>query len=72
MTRPIGSWLLFWPCAFSIALGAHHLALPVSTALWYTGLFGVGAVVMRGAGCTINDLWDRDLDAGVGEFDGQP
>jgi 4-hydroxybenzoate polyprenyltransferase len=43
------------------------LAAPVSTCLWYLGLFGVGSVVMRGAGCIINDMWDSRMDAAVGE-----
>ncbi|XP_050069958.1 4-hydroxybenzoate polyprenyltransferase, mitochondrial [Anopheles maculipalpis] len=60
--RPIGSWLLFWPCGWSIALSAPAGCWPDPMML---GLFGVGAFVMRGAGCTINDLWDRDIDAKV-------
>ncbi|XP_035782689.1 4-hydroxybenzoate polyprenyltransferase, mitochondrial-like [Anopheles albimanus] len=60
--RPIGSWLLFWPCGWSIALSAPAGCWPDPLML---GLFGVGAFVMRGAGCTINDLWDRDIDAKV-------
>lgn len=62
MDRPIGSWLLFWPCSWSIALSANAGALPDLKML---ALFGVGAFVMRGAGCTINDMWDRDIDAKV-------
>lgn len=62
MDRPIGSWLLFWPCSWSIALSAQAGALPDLKMLT---LFGVGAFVMRGAGCTINDMWDRDIDAKV-------
>lgn len=60
--RPIGSWLLFWPCGWSIALSAPAGCWPDPMML---GLFGVGAFIMRGAGCTINDLWDRDIDAKV-------
>uniref|UniRef100_A0A182J8M5 4-hydroxybenzoate polyprenyltransferase, mitochondrial n=1 Tax=Anopheles atroparvus TaxID=41427 RepID=A0A182J8M5_ANOAO len=60
--RPIGSWLLFWPCGWSIALSAPAGCWPDPLLL---GLFGVGAFIMRGAGCTINDLWDRDIDAKV-------
>ena len=41
--------------------------LPPTTPLFYLGLFGVGAIIMRGAGCTINDMWDRKYDAAVGE-----
>lgn len=42
--------------------GAH---LPLTSTLYMIGLFGTGAVIMRGAGCTINDLWDRDIDKKV-------
>lgn len=57
-----GSWLLFWPCGWSIALSAAPGALPD---LQYLFLFGLGAFIMRGAGCTINDMWDKDIDAKV-------
>ncbi|XP_017102264.2 4-hydroxybenzoate polyprenyltransferase, mitochondrial [Drosophila bipectinata] len=60
--RPIGTYLLFWPCAWSIALSADAGCWPDLTML---GLFGTGALIMRGAGCTINDLWDKDIDAKV-------
>lgn len=60
--RPIGTWLLLWPCLWSIALAAPPGALP--DARLYA-LFGVGAFLMRGAGCTVNDLWDRDFDKKV-------
>jgi len=62
--RPIGSWLLLMPCWWSAALAAgaaHDLRLLPSTIL----LFFVGAFVMRGAGCTWNDITDRHLDAQV-------
>jgi 4-hydroxybenzoate polyprenyltransferase len=62
--RPIGAWLLLLPCWWSAALAAflaHDLErLPLTLAL-----FLVGAFVMRGAGCTWNDITDRDLDAKV-------
>ncbi|KAH8284225.1 hypothetical protein KR054_012481 [Drosophila jambulina] len=60
--RPIGTYLLFWPCAWSIALSAEAGCWPDLAML---GLFGTGALIMRGAGCTINDLWDKDIDAKV-------
>ena len=63
LDRPIGSWLLFWPCGWSLALSAAPGCLPDP---WLMALFGVGAVVMRGAGCTINDMWDKDYDGKVG------
>jgi 4-hydroxybenzoate polyprenyltransferase len=60
--RPIGSWLLLLPCWWSAALAAgvaHSIGqLPLIVALFF-----VGAFVMRGAGCTWNDITDRDLDA---------
>ncbi|CRK95571.1 CLUMA_CG009035, isoform A [Clunio marinus] len=62
LDRPIGSWLLFWPCGWSIALSASPGCLPDLSML---ALFAAGSVIMRGAGCTINDLWDKDIDAKV-------
>jgi 4-hydroxybenzoate polyprenyltransferase len=56
--RPIGSWLLFLPGLWSIVLAAGTGA----AALWLIFLFGVGALAMRGAGCVVNDLWDRKMD----------
>lgn len=62
--RPIGWWLLLWPCWWSAAMaaGAAGHATPD---LWHLFLFLIGAVAMRGAGCTYNDLVDRDFDAQV-------
>lgn len=57
-----GTWLLAWPCFWSIALAAPPGA---ASDLRMLALFGTGAVLLRGAGCTINDLWDRDLDGQV-------
>ena len=58
--RPIGSWLLFWPCAWSVAL-AGTLPGDWALILW----LGLGSVAMRGAGCVYNDIVDRDLDRRV-------
>jgi 4-hydroxybenzoate polyprenyltransferase len=64
LDRPIGSWLLLMPCWWSAALAAgltHSLSrLPIVIALFF-----VGAFAMRGAGCTWNDITDRELDAKV-------
>jgi 4-hydroxybenzoate polyprenyltransferase len=64
LDRPIGSWLLLMPCWWSAALAAgvagNMVRLPAVVALFF-----VGAFVMRGAGCTWNDVTDRDLDAKV-------
>lgn len=67
LDKPTGTMLLFWPCAWSLALAAQALHTPATTLVWQTVLFGTGAFIMRGAGCTINDMWDRKLDANVGE-----
>jgi 4-hydroxybenzoate polyprenyltransferase len=64
LDRPIGSWLLLLPCWWSAALAAA-LAGDVSRLPLILVLFLVGACVMRGAGCTWNDITDRDLDAKV-------
>jgi 4-hydroxybenzoate polyprenyltransferase len=62
--RPIGSWLLLMPCWWSAALAAG-VAGDLSRLPLVIVLFFVGAFVMRGAGCTWNDITDRDLDAKV-------
>jgi hypothetical protein len=69
LDRPIGSALLAWPCFWSIALAADAGSLPDATTL---GLFGVGAFLLRGAGCTVNDLWDRDIDGKVARTRNRP
>ncbi|CAN8005896.1 unnamed protein product [Ixodes hexagonus] len=60
--RPIGTWLLMWPGAWSIGLATQAGCLPDLKLL---ALFGAGAFLMRGAGCTINDMWDRNIDKKV-------
>src|SRR6201986_2901753 len=62
LDRPIGSWLLLLPCWWSAAL-ASALARDVSRLPMIVVLFLIGAFAMRGAGCTWNDITDRDLDA---------
>jgi len=63
LDRPIGSWLLLMPCWWSVGIAA--LAAGTRIDLWHTVLFFIGAFAMRGAGCTWNDLVDRDLDGSV-------
>jgi 4-hydroxybenzoate polyprenyltransferase len=69
--RPIGWWLLLWPCWWSAALAASAHAAP-GAPVWsvlpsplHIVLFLIGAIAMRGAGCTYNDLADEDIDAAV-------
>jgi 4-hydroxybenzoate polyprenyltransferase len=57
--RPIGSWLLYWPCAWSVALAG--VAGQWGLFLW----LGLGAFAMRSAGCVYNDIIDRELDRSV-------
>ena len=75
LDRPIGTWLLFWPCVFGLALGAaeQHRGYPSETKDWWLlALFAGGAIVMRGAGCTYNDVVDRDIDAKVARTRARP
>ena len=100
LDKPIGSWLLFWPGAISIAMAtttttttAAAAATSATTALTVSAtataaastavntlqysadllaLFGIGAVLMRGAGCTVNDMWDWKYDALVARTAGRP
>ena len=65
--RPIGTWLLLFPCWWSIAL-----ATPGWPSLWLVVLFGLGAMIMRGAGCCFNDITDRHYDAQVARTADRP
>jgi 4-hydroxybenzoate polyprenyltransferase len=77
LDRPIGTWLLYTPCLWGLALGWQAIGAPATTddalkMLGFVVLFGLGAIVMRGAGCTVNDLWDRKLDAKVARTSDRP
>ncbi len=69
--RPIGAWLLLFPAWWSQALAEVSLGQPYPN-VWYLALFWVGAFVMRGAGCTYNDIVDRDFDARVARTAARP
>jgi 4-hydroxybenzoate polyprenyltransferase len=69
--RPIGFWLLALPCWMGLALARIGDSLTTHD-LWLAVLFGIGAVAMRGAGCTYNDIIDRDLDARVARTADRP
>jgi 4-hydroxybenzoate polyprenyltransferase len=71
LDRPIGWWLLLWPCWWSLALATGAAGEPFPNP-WYLLLFLVGSVVMRGAGCTYNDILDRDIDARVARTRSRP
>ncbi|KAH7102983.1 4-hydroxybenzoate polyprenyl transferase [Auriculariales sp. MPI-PUGE-AT-0066] len=70
--KPIGTSLLFLPCGWSIAMASYATHAPPSVMLGTTALFATGALVMRGAGCTINDMWDRNLDNKVDRTKNRP
>lgn len=77
--RPIGSWLLFWPCVWGIGLGTYGggplvpgaggALIPDPVLIL---LFGIGAIVMRGAGCAMNDIADRNIDGLVERTKNRP
>ncbi|MBV8168195.1 MAG: 4-hydroxybenzoate octaprenyltransferase [Alphaproteobacteria bacterium] len=67
LDRPIGTWLLLFPCWWGVALGSAGWP-----SLWLLALFGIGAVLMRGAGCTYNDIVDRDFDGKVARTADRP
>lgn len=69
--RPIGFFLLAFPCFWSVALAARSIEDPYPDP-WLLLLFAVGAVAMRGAGCTYNDLVDREIDAQVARTRSRP
>ncbi len=67
LDRPIGWWLLYWPCLWGVAL-AGGLWTHWPLILWFL----LGAIAMRGAGCVYNDIIDRDLDAKVARTASRP
>ncbi len=68
LDRPIGAWLLFLPGLWGILLARR----PDGESLRLVLLFTIGSVVMRAAGCVVNDIWDRDLDRRVTRTAGRP
>ncbi|KAF6832103.1 4-hydroxybenzoate polyprenyl transferase [Colletotrichum plurivorum] len=63
--KPVGTYYLFFPCLFSTLMAAPMVMAAPGTVIGTSLLFASGALIMRGAGCTINDLWDRNLDPHV-------
>ena len=62
LDKPAGTYYLFFPCLFSTLLAASYTGSALLPVLNTSLCFFSGALIMRGAGCTINDLWDRNLD----------
>jgi 4-hydroxybenzoate polyprenyltransferase len=69
--RPIGTWLLFIPCLWGVTLAANAGGFRPWD-LWLALSCGAGAFLMRGAGCTWNDITDRDIDAAVARTRSRP
>lgn len=70
--RPIGWWLLLWPCWWSLLLAAQGHNPDWQKIIIYLLLFILGAIVMRGAGCTYNDLVDHDIDEKIERTNSRP
>lgn len=62
LEKPVGTFLLLLPSFWAITMAAYSIGAPLAVTAYAIGLFSVGALIMRGAGCTINDIWDRNLD----------
>jgi len=71
LDRPIGTWLLLFPCWWSVALAEVSESRPYPN-ITYLLLFAIGALLMRAAGCAYNDWADRDYDASVARTAGRP
>ncbi len=72
LDRPIGAWLLFLPCLWGLGLAGLEAGPLGPRDLWIALACGIGAVLMRGAGCTWNDLADRHIDAQVARTRSRP
>ena len=64
LKKPIGFMLLFWPCAWGLTL-AYDFSSNLNNYFFYLILFFLGAVLMRSAGCIVNDIMDKEFDAKV-------
>lgn len=72
LDRPIGTWLLLFPCWWGLTLANHSIFTMGMKGWLHALLFAAGALVMRSAGCIVNDLWDRDLDKSVERTKSRP
>ena len=71
LNKPIGFMLLFWPCSWGLAY-AYSFNQNMNTFLYYLLLFFLGSILMRSAGCIVNDVVDKDLDREVKRTRGRP
>jgi 4-hydroxybenzoate polyprenyltransferase len=70
--RPIGTWLLYLPCLWGLALAVLATDRFGGMDIWIVAACGIGAFLMRGAGCTWNDITDRDFDGAVARTRSRP
>ena len=71
LNKPIGYMLLFWPCSWGLAY-AYKIANELNIFLYYLFLFFLGSILMRSAGCIVNDIVDQDLDKKVKRTKNRP
>jgi len=69
--KPIGFMLLFWPCAWGLSL-AYDFSKGLNLYFFYLTLFLLGAILMRSAGCIVNDIFDREFDSKVSRTKERP
>ncbi|KAI9144657.1 4-hydroxybenzoate polyprenyl transferase [Paraphysoderma sedebokerense] len=73
ISAPIGTYLLYLPCTWSILMSSYrYIDTPLLETLKMLSLFAIGSFIMRGAGCTINDMWDRNFDKKVERTKSRP
>ena len=76
--KPIGALLLYYPCVWGTLLGQptfnmnEGILIKYNLAIWYSGVFGVGAFSLRAAGCVVNDMFDKDIDVHVDRTKDRP
>lgn len=70
--RPVGTWLLWIPCLWGLALGRVNGHGEIGLLFFYAALTAIGAFAMRGAGCAYNDIVDKDIDAKVARTASRP
>ena len=71
LNKPIGFMLLFWPCAWGLNYAVHY-GVQNSNYFFYLLLFFLGSVLMRSAGCIVNDIVDKDYDKKVERTKNRP
>ena len=71
LKKPIGFMLLFWPCAWGLTL-AYNFEEDLNLYIFYLVLFFLGSVLMRSAGCIVNDIFDKDFDKKVSRTKNRP